>query len=331
VTETSRTVGTDPVVGVSRRVALGAAACSVLAFAAACGGGGPGGSAGNGARATTTPADTDIRLLTNAIAAEESFVGFCAAALHRFPEQRPLLAGLVERQRMHITRFRVALENVTPRVNHSRPPLPRRSRDLLPAVGDLALEARNMLSADCLTATSGLLAELLASVAASHGVTVLLTEPQAAATTVSVPDSVSSGQVLQPCLAAEHAAVFGYGLLGGVLSAAVSETPSAKAARASYDAHRERRDTLTQLIATAGGEPVAAEPAYATPFPVAGVPSARRMARYLEARCATVYARATAVTTLETRVMASGTLLDCAVRGARWGSAPTAFPGLDQT
>jgi hypothetical protein len=27
----------------------------------------------------------------------------------------------------------------------------------------------------------------------------------------------------------------------------------------------------------------------------------------------------------------SGTLVDCAVRGARWGAAPTAFPGLDAT
>ena len=144
-----------------------------------------------------------------------------------------------------------------------------------------------------------------------------------------MPDTVIAAQALQPCLAAEHAAVYGYALLGGVLSAAVSDGPWAKAATASYETHRDRRDILTELIGAAGGKPVVAEPAYDSPFQVAGVPTARRLAQYLEARCASVYARATAATTEDTRLMVSGTLLDCAVRGARWGAAPTAFPGLD--
>jgi hypothetical protein len=281
-------------------------------------------------RSTLTPEDRDIRLVTNAIADEERLGTFFTAAARRFPDQRPLLDGLADRQRLHVARFRAALSDLDPPVDHARAPLPRKAADVQSAVGIAALRARDARSHDCLTATSGLLAELFASVAASHAVTVQHTAPETAWTTVSVPESVSSTDPLQPCLAAEHAAVYGYGLLGGVLSAAVSDAPAAKAATASYDAHRDRRDTLTGLIVAAGGEPVVSAAVYDTPFPVAGQPSARRLAQYLEARCATVYARATALTTARSRLMVSGTLLDCAVRGARWGSAPTAFPGLGE-
>jgi Domain of unknown function (DUF4439) len=331
VTETSRDTDTDAVV-LSRRVLLGAGLCSVLALASGCGGDlrTHNDRSGPGAAATGSPLNSDIRLLTRAIADEEALGAFCTAAARRFPDQRPLLAGLGERQRLHVTRFRSSLTDLNPPVNRIRPALPRRSEDLQAALAALALDARNARSADCVTATSGLLAELFASVAASHAETVQSLDPASAGTTVSVPAAVTAAEALQPCLAAEHAAVFGYGLLGGVLSAAVSEAPAAKAALTSYDAHRGRRDALTELIEAAGGKPVAAEAAYDAPFPVAGVPSARRLARYLEARCATVYARATAVTTQDTRAMVSGTLLDCAVRGARWGSGPTAFPGLDK-
>ena len=214
-------------------------------------------------------------------------------------------------------------------MNHARPGLPRTAESLSSTLGVLALATRKARSHDCLAATSGLLAELFASVAAAHAVTVWETTPGAAATAVSVPESVTAPDLLQPCLAAEHAAVYGYGVLGGVLSAAESDAPAAKAAVAAYDAHRSRRDTLTELIVAAGGRPVVSQPVYDIPFHVDGPPSARRLAQYLEARCATVYARATAATSMEARLLVSGVLLDCAVRGARWGMAPTAFPGLD--
>jgi uncharacterized protein DUF4439 len=337
VTETSRTADTDAVV-VSRRVALGAGVCAALAFVSACGRSEPStnGAAGPGAAATSGNVTSgtvngDVRLLVRAIAGEEALGAFCAAAARRFREDRPLLVGLVQRQRLHVKRFRETLTDLTPPVNHRTPRLPRNAKDLPSDLGALALDARNARSGDCLAATSGLLAELFASVAASHAVTVQIIDPRVATTAVSVPDSVISPDALQPCLAAEHAALFGYSLLGGVLSAAVSGAPSAKAAVASYQAHRDRRDALTELIVAAGGKPVVAEAAYDVPFPVAGVPSARRLARDLESRCATVYARATAATTAESRLMVSGTLLDCAVRGARWGTAPAAFPGLEAT
>ncbi len=229
--------------------------------------------------------------MTRAIADEQALGAYVTAALRRFPDQRPLLAGLAERQRLHVTRFRDALTEPAAQSNRGRPSLPRSSAALKPALADLVLGARNARSADCAAATSGLLAELFASAAASHAMTVQSLEPGSAAPVAVVPDAVTSARGLQQCLAAEHAAVFGYALLGGVLSAAVSEAPAAKAAVTSYDVHRDRRDVLTELIAAAGTKPAAAEAAYDIPFPVAGEPSARRLARYLEARCATVYAR----------------------------------------
>jgi len=337
VTETSPRVDSRDTVLASRRVALQAAALTALAFVATgCGVDRLDGSHGTGApvpsrTGATTALDADIRLVTEAIADEEGVGDFYAAAARRFPAQRALLGGLVVRQRMHVTRLRGSLTNLSPRVTHTRSRVPPHAQSLPVALASLALRARNSRSADCLTATSGLLAELFASMAAAHAITVLLVEPRVAATTVSRPDSVTPADELQPCLAAEHAAVFGYGLLGGVLSAGVSHAPAAEASVSSYEAHRARRDALTELISAAGLQPVAAEAAYDTPFPVAGVPTARRLARYIEARCAAVYARATAATSGDARLLVSETLVDCATRGARWGTAPAAFPGLDES
>ncbi len=155
--------------------------------------------------------------------------------------------------------------------------------------------------------------------------------PAAAPTAAVTPRSVTNPAALQPALEAEYAAVFGYGVVGGVLTAGVSHSDAADDARSSYDVHRQRRDSLRALITAAGAQPAAAEPAYDLPFPVTGQPGAARLARYLEARCAAVYARAVAATVGDTRQLVSTTLVDCATRGAGWGAAPTAFPGLDQT
>lgn len=277
---------------------------------------------------STDPGDIDIRLVVDAISEEERLLNFGTATARRFPNQRDLLGAFIGRQSRHASRLRGALTDLRPPVTHTRPALPRRPRDLLPALADVAIQARDGRSADCLAATSGLLAELLGSIAASHAVTGWAAEPGTAAPEVSVPNTAPTIDALQPCLAAEHAAVFGYALLGGVLSAGVSEAPPALASVSSYDVHRDRRDALVGLIHAGGGQPVAPEAAYDTPFPVAGLPTARRLAQYLESHCATVYARAVAATIGEPRRFVSETLIDCAVRGARWGAAPSAFPGL---
>lgn len=332
MTPTSTGADSRRVAQVSRRVVLEAAAGTAVAILLV----GCGRSddlrdqpAATGTGGSNGPLDLDLRLVTRTISEEEALGAFCAAAARRFAGQRLSLRAAADRQHEVALRLRAALSDLHPPVDHGPVRLPRTSATLRTVLGEQLVQVRAERAADCVAATSGLLAELFASIAAGHAVTLLSVDPQALVSSpASVPRKASSASALQPCLAAEHAALFGYGVLGGVVSAAVSDTPSAKAAIAAYDVHRTRRDDLTQLIDAAGASPVAAKAAYGLPFPVAGIPTARRLARHLEGGCASVYARATAATTGDTRLMMSDALTDCAVRGARWGSPPAAFPGL---
>jgi hypothetical protein len=136
---------------------------------------------------------------------------------------------------------------------------------------------------------------------------------------VSEQPAVATDAALQAALAAEHAAVYAYGVVGGILG-----TTSAEAA-AGYAAHRGRRDRLTSML---GPESVAAQPAYRLPFEVSGPARARRLAVHVEERCAEVYAEVVSRTTAADRVFAARALTDCSVRGLEWGAEPDPFPGL---
>ncbi|MCZ4638318.1 ferritin-like domain-containing protein, partial [Streptomyces rubrogriseus] len=89
---------------------------------------------------------------------------------------------------------------------------------------------------------------------------------------------------LQAALAAEHAAVYGYGVVGG----RIAEDRRAEA-RTAYDAHRARRDALAREVRDLGGEPVAPAAGYALPFSVPDSAAAVRLAAELEDRVAGVY------------------------------------------
>lgn len=128
---------------------------------------------------------------------------------------------------------------------------------------------------------------------------------------------------LQAALAAEHAAVYGYGVVGGRIGAARRSE-----ARAAYDAHRARRDALTREVRDLGGEPVAANAAYALPFPVPDAPAAVRLAARLEERVAGVYADLVRAATGVRRASAAAALREAAVRAVRWSGESVAFPGL---
>ncbi|MFI6036135.1 ferritin-like domain-containing protein [Streptomyces sp. NPDC051315] len=128
---------------------------------------------------------------------------------------------------------------------------------------------------------------------------------------------------LQAALAAEHAAVYGYGVVGGrVLEARRAE------ARAAYDAHRARRDALAREVRDLGSEPVAASAAYALPFPVPDSAAAVRLAAELEERVAGVYSDLVRATGDARRREAAGALREAAVRAVRWRGGSVAFPGL---
>ncbi|WP_369273748.1 ferritin-like domain-containing protein [Streptomyces sp. R11] len=130
-------------------------------------------------------------------------------------------------------------------------------------------------------------------------------------------------KALQAALAAEHAAVYGYGVVGGRIS---QERRSE--ARAAYDAHRARRDALAREVRDLGDEPVAASPAYALPFPVSDSPAAVRFAAGLEDRMAGVYSDLVRAAEGELRGTAAEALREAAVRAVRWRGESVAFPGL---
>ena len=70
---------------------------------------------------------------------------------------------------------------------------------------------------------------------------------------------------LQAALAAEHAAVYGYGIVGAMVTGGAETL-----ARADWLAHQEARDTLEAMLVKLGATPVAASPAYQLPFAVTG-------------------------------------------------------------
>jgi hypothetical protein len=130
-------------------------------------------------------------------------------------------------------------------------------------------------------------------------------------------------EALQAALAAEHAAVYGYGVVGG----RVRESRRTEA-RTAHDAHRARRDALVRAVRDLGGRPVAAAAAYALPFPVPDSAAAVRFAAELEDRVAGVYSDLVRASTGERRREAAGALREAAVRAVRWRGESVAFPGL---
>ncbi|MFD7663407.1 ferritin-like domain-containing protein [Streptomyces sp. NPDC059788] len=132
-------------------------------------------------------------------------------------------------------------------------------------------------------------------------------------------------RALQSALAAEHAAVYGYGVVGGRIGA-----DRRKEAQEGYDAHRARRDELRRGVRDLGGTPQAAAAAYELPFPVPDAAAAVRLAAELEDRVAAVYADLVRAGDGARRRDAAGALREAAVRAVRWRGSGVAFPGLTE-
>jgi hypothetical protein len=130
---------------------------------------------------------------------------------------------------------------------------------------------------------------------------------------------------VQAVLAAEHATVYGYGVVGGRI-----ESSRQDEARSAYDAHRARRDALRREVRDLGGEPEPAAAAYSLPFAVPDSAAAVRLAAELEDRLAGVYADLVRVSEGARRREAAGVLREAAVRSVRWRGSSVAFPGLSE-
>ena len=89
------------------------------------------------------------------------------------------------------------------------------------------------------------------------------------AISASAVRAVPALPALQAALAAEDAAIFGYGVAGAHLSGSRKA-----AAEQDWTGHNEARDTLTAMISALGATPVAAQAFYRLPFEVTDPASA---------------------------------------------------------
>lgn len=134
-------------------------------------------------------------------------------------------------------------------------------------------------------------------------------------------------EALQKTLAAEHAAVHLYGLLGAQSSKSRQPELFARLDTA-YEAHRDARDRLTVLISRKGEDPVAAEVDYEVPGRTATPRQIETVARTIEGRVCVTYGELVAHTSGTDRRWAIAGLDASALRQVTFGAAPTAFPGL---
>jgi Domain of unknown function (DUF4439) len=127
----------------------------------------------------------------------------------------------------------------------------------------------------------------------------------------------ASGELLsalQQVLGTEHAAVYGYGLVGARLTRTEEST-----ATAAFVAHEARRDVVRRMILDRGGTPVAALPAYRPRIPVVDRQSALRLAAELEEDTMAAYIAVIGATDdPAVRRSTAGWLADAAVRDELW-------------
>ena len=142
------------------------------------------------------------------------------------------------------------------------------------------------------------------------------------------PASAKAADVaaLQGALAAEHAAVYGYGIVGALVTGRAETL-----ARADWLPHQEARDNLEAMLVKLGATPVAASPAYQLPFPVTGEASAARLAVALEDGVTRAYLAVVAVTDRTLRSFGALAMQPPANRALAWGGSTVAFPGMPTT
>lgn len=143
-------------------------------------------------------------------------------------------------------------------------------------------------------------------------------------------DLAAENAALGLALGAEHAAVWGYGVVGAAL-----EPGSRGTAAAAEAAHRDVRDRVVALLAERSVEPTPAEGAYALPFPVLSAVDAAALAVVLEDGVAAAWVRVLdQAAEPGTRELALEALSGAEVRAVGWrtaaGQTPVtrALPGM---
>jgi hypothetical protein len=130
-------------------------------------------------------------------------------------------------------------------------------------------------------------------------------------------------QALQGVLAAENAAVYGYGLAGAQLSGSQLTT-----AQQDWNLHRAAGVSVSSMITERGGTPAPAATVYRPPFPVNSATSARALAAVLENGLVQAYLALVALDDAALRAFGASEMQAAAIRAAFWRGGTIPFPGL---
>jgi Domain of unknown function (DUF4439) len=128
---------------------------------------------------------------------------------------------------------------------------------------------------------------------------------------------------LQGVLAAENAAVYGYGLAGAQLSGG-----QLSVAQQDWTLHRAASAAISAMITQRGAAPAAAPVAYRPPFRVNSAAAAVALTVILEDGLVTAYLGLVALDDRSLRTFGARQMQAAAIRAAGWRGSTTAFPGL---
>ncbi|GAB2807651.1 ferritin-like domain-containing protein [Actinocorallia aurea] len=133
---------------------------------------------------------------------------------------------------------------------------------------------------------------------------------------------MSAVAALQAALAAEHRAVYVYGVIGARSAAAAKPRVTRL-----WERHKLRRDELIELLRDREATPVTSEPAY----PVEAGRTPAELGASVESDVLTAYVPLSGAPGKALRTYAAAAMQDAINLQIRWSRSPaaTAFPGLD--
>ncbi|MFG1999513.1 ferritin-like domain-containing protein [Spirillospora sp. NPDC048911] len=324
--------------GPSRRTVLGAAALTaVIALPALCG------CSGDDPVRAAAPG-LDVVVLSGAIAAEQDLIARYEAARAAHTSLAKRIDPAIAHHREHLGVLRRHYvpgsgRQATDAPATSTSPSPQRVPDVqakaLASLRTAEIQTAARYAADAGKSAPGL-AQLLASIgacAAGHGASStsgVAKKPMTQPSTASLPPARGfTLEALQAALASEHAAVYGYGVLGSRLSGGQYEV-----AQTYWNAHRVQRDSLMALLTARQAKPVAAAAAYRLPVRVTSTRTAAQLATRLEDDLTVAYVGLAGAQDAQLREQAARAAQESMTSAVRWrttGDLPLthpAFPGL---
>lgn len=148
------------------------------------------------------------------------------------------------------------------------------------------------------------------------------TAPQPEISVSLTPETQASGPVAD-VLAAEEAAIWAYGLIGG----RVSSTQAQSRALLALDTHRAARTWLRGVILASGKVPAVPPAGYEPSEPVIDNASAERFAAQVESALVPLWVQAAGSVQGADRKVAAQYGAGCNARAVLWGAPTQAFPG----